>query len=156
MTLYADSTVHTWKPTVSVDPTATDAPYSSYAATATQLTDDGSASKVVALSGCAATKTCPGVYENAFGDLGEFLRDPVKLPRRWCVLIIYCCTERVAARTFCRYQCSYVGPDYLCRPHLGGRAVLQLRNRWRDAASYRGCLEQLCPWALRQCPERSR
>jgi hypothetical protein len=66
----ADTTAHTWKPTADVDPTSVDAPYSSYAANTVQLSGN-SGSNVVSLSGCAATKTCPGVYENALNDLGS-------------------------------------------------------------------------------------
>jgi hypothetical protein len=54
---------------VNVDPTSVDSPYSGYAANTVQLSDN-SGSNVVSLSGCAATKTCPGVYENALNDLG--------------------------------------------------------------------------------------
>ncbi len=60
-----------------VDPTSVDAPYSSYAANSVQLSDNAG-SNAVSLSGCAATKTCPGVYENALNDLGP--EDQVLMP----------------------------------------------------------------------------
>ncbi len=53
-----------------VDPTSVDAPYSSYATGTAQLSDNAGGN-AVSLSGCAATKTCPGVYENALNDLGK-------------------------------------------------------------------------------------
>jgi hypothetical protein len=65
-----DTTAHTWKPTADVDPTSVDAPYSSYAANSVQLSDN-TGSNTLSLSGCAATKTCPGVYDNALNDLGH-------------------------------------------------------------------------------------
>ena len=65
--LSADSTAHTWKPTFYVDPSSTDAPYSSYVANPAQLSDNNA----VCLSGCTDTKTCPGVYDNALNDLGD-------------------------------------------------------------------------------------
>jgi len=55
-----DSSPHTWSPTYDVgDPTVADAPYSSYAAT------EGTSQLV----SCQTEGTCPGVYENALGDL---------------------------------------------------------------------------------------
>ena len=55
-----DSTPHTWAEPYMVDPNGTDAPFSSYAAM-----PEGTSS----LTYCNADGSCPGVFENALGDL---------------------------------------------------------------------------------------